>query len=1742
MVARAKALLGMGVLVGAALAPTTAAASVPVAVASNVLAAAAPAQTESRLTRGHSALNAAIDSQRQGRYEQADVLFREALAHQSELTAEERQDLATRMKANSSALQARREGDEQLKKAESAYKAGRTAEAEELLKKVIANSSVAVENRKKAAQLAAQIRPYGNDAGAPAGNPLPLARAKVQQARAMVNRFDFEGAEQLALEAKKFNASFTSTEDTPEKVMADVRQLKSDPKALLAAARYACERGDYDHAEKYARAVQQKESMFTWHLRGDSPSQVLKDCQAGRARMAQNSAQKPVVAQNQKPADPTPAVRETVGKPPQADTTKPTVTADQTPAKAGSAYAGVSTPAPTPRKDKPEDVPGLMQQAKEQMAAGNLDEASKLANRARVAQPARSGWSTSWDLFEDTPDKLIKQIARLKRQHDEEESWHVLAEGRKLLEHGDLEGASKCAYKAETMHGPYSMMELGDRPHKLLADIQTAQEKKRKADLAAAVGKVPQASQTATNAAAPTPGAPVVGTPVAGTTLTGAPLPGTPLPGGAQTGARPASTGSESASPFAQVHAPGDSAALAQKPLPNGGQTGARSGPSGSDSGSPFAQVHAPSDPPALVQKPLPTGGIVGGVQLTTSGPASDPIKVKAQALLAETRQLQREGRLIEARQKARECQDLKAVYGPDEDRPEQALVQLSSLAGAKIDSLMAEASDHVSSASGSPDRLARAEGTLVQARQLAVSFGLDSFRIDAKLSQVRQSLAQASGTTAPLPIVTTGYQAPPAGQATVTDTSLPPSVPPQGVGSDMLARARLELRSGHSEVARRLAEEALRGNYGVKAEAEAVLRDVNREEYNQTVLAANRTFDAGKQAFDRHDYAQASAIFRTIDVQLLEPAKQTALRELAAMPEMQPRNVMQTAGAGAAPGAGDPGPLPVGQPAPSPEASFATQVQALADVRFQAFREESIQARRQADEMFRAGDITGSLEALQDYLVRLSMQAGGGQMNPEQVAMLRQPVEVHLKRLKTLKAQQDFEHEQTASRESGDHRRASIETEHQARVKQISDLMRRFNELYVAAKYDDAEMVALQAKDLEPDNPIVTAAATLAHNHRNVSLSDAIKREKAEFDLQALDGAERPGPAVTTMEPEKFDPDFQKRTGKRRPTLDILIGTKSRAEQEIERKLSGQITLTFKDKPLGAVLDDIRAMTGVNIVPDSPALNEEMISLEAPMSMTLDTIPAKSALNLILRNAKLTYVIRDDVIQVTTEKNARAKLVQKVYQVTDLVTPIINANFNDQFRLDNKYGKRVSEWNLPNNSQSQQGGSVQPYYPYYGLNTNGQAVGATNSGSAGSMSQGYNPSQSTSDRRNENRDPNATIEDQLTSLIKSTIAPNSWSDSGGPATLEYFPLTHTLVINQTPDIQEQVQDLLSALRRLQDQEVAIEVRFITVAESFYERIGIDFNVNFLTPASQNEKFGPQLTTGQFQPGQLINNFRPDRFITGLTPAGTFTSDLAIPLKSTSFGLGIPPFGAFPNLPGGNGGLDIGVAFLSDIQVFFFMEAAQGDQRTHVMQAPKLTMFNGQTASITVTDTQFFTSDLNVLIIGTQIAFAPVNTIFPTGGVNMFVRAAISGDRRFVRLDMTPTLFNLASAVVPLIPVVTPIFPATFEGGQVQNPVVFTQFIQQPVFNTITVMTSVAVPDGGTVLMGGLKRLSEGRNEFGPPVISKIPYINRLFKNVGYGREVESLMLMVTPRIMIQEEEEERQTGITARQERFGGQ
>jgi type II secretory pathway component GspD/PulD (secretin) len=322
---------------------------------------------------------------------------------------------------------------------------------------------------------------------------------------------------------------------------------------------------------------------------------------------------------------------------------------------------------------------------------------------------------------------------------------------------------------------------------------------------------------------------------------------------------------------------------------------------------------------------------------------------------------------------------------------------------------------------------------------------------------------------------------------------------------------------------------------------------------------------------------------------------------------------------------------------------------------------------------------------------------------------------------------------------------------------------------------------------------------------------------------------------------------------------------------------------------------------------------------------------------------------------------------------------------------------------------------------------------------------------------------PAHTLEDRLIKLITSTVAPQSWDNMGGKGSIDYYPLGMALVILQTPDVQEQVAELLAALRRLQDVEVAVEVRFVTASEPCLERVGIDFNAK-----------GPD--------GQPVRRH----------------DDAA-------------------DTPGH-------VKFLDDAQLKQFLEAVQGDARTNITQSPKLTVLNGQAATLNITDRHYFVTGVNPVQTGDRVAVTPKNEAVPLG-LRMSVQPVVSADRRYVYLNLKINQTELASGAVPLFPVTVPVKPAGGDEPAGGKPVVLTQFIQQPTLNTVAVDQTLTIPDGGTAVLSGWTKVTETRNEIGTPVLSKVPCVNRLFRNVGCGRETQQVFVLVTPRLIVREEE-----------------
>jgi type II secretory pathway component GspD/PulD (secretin) len=781
-------------------------------------------------------------------------------------------------------------------------------------------------------------------------------------------------------------------------------------------------------------------------------------------------------------------------------------------------------------------------------------------------------------------------------------------------------------------------------------------------------------------------------------------------------------------------------------------------------------------------------------------------------------------------------------------------------------------------------------------------------------------------------------------------------------------------------------------------------------------------------------------------------------------------------------------------------------QIRALQKIEFDMLTKDGLVTQQRALQKAEAGDLDGAVEILRNFDATLSQS----KLDDQQVAKLKRPIDRYIQQFQTRKAQLEWTKQQNGDLAGGAQREKDRVQKQQKMDGEIARLMQDYAQLMKEGKFANAHTVAMQAHDLDPDNPSVYAALYQSNVQMQVQHNDAVEERKQRMFDEFLD--DDPGPIVSMKKPWIFDISNKDKLRKRAGIDHITSDLRDAVEKKIARAVDERkVTVNFNNTPLYEAVRDLKALVDdINIVFDETALQEEGIRKDQPLSLSVNGMTLRSLLNILLNNAKLTWVIQNQTITITTETHAKGNRVTATYYVADLVVPVDNHPSLQGLAKDAEWMAAANHWARGGVTYS----GTQPYPNPYGLPPGTPVGSPTGPGGQVNTLGGSQVPKPASGQ---------TIDELLIRLITSTIAPDTWSSQGGKGTIQYYPLGLALIVGQqTLDIQEQIVDLLQALRRLQDLEVAIEMRLVSVSEAFFERIGVDFSMNILHGST---RFEPELLSGNFRPAQLINQFRPSNFWSGLTPAGTFTPDLGVPIATHSFDFGIPPFGGYPGTIGADGGLSLGLAFLSDIQVFMFMEAAQGDRRTNIMQAPKITVFNGQTANITVGDELYFLTSIDAINANGQLVFQPTQT--PAFyGVAMVVTPVVSADRRFVRLNLNPNLRNLVSATVPLLPVQQQVPQLFFDNISPPQPVLFQNFFQQPGGATISLNTTVVVPDGGTVLMGGLKTLVEARNEFGPPVLSKIPYLSRLFKNVGYGREAQSLMIMVTARIIINEEEE----------------
>ena len=104
-----------------------------------------------------------------------------------------------------------------------------------------------------------------------------------------------------------------------------------------------------------------------------------------------------------------------------------------------------------------------------------------------------------------------------------------------------------------------------------------------------------------------------------------------------------------------------------------------------------------------------------------------------------------------------------------------------------------------------------------------------------------------------------------------------------------------------------------------------------------------------------------------------------------------------------------------------------------------------------------------------------------------------------------------------------------------------------------------------------------------------------------------------------------------------------------------LREKLSAIVSVDFKDTPLDEAIGALAVQSGADIRLDSPALRHVRIRDREPVTLKLTDRKLETVLQAMFMDLKLTWLLQDGVLWVTTAERAEEHLKTVVYDVRDL-------------------------------------------------------------------------------------------------------------------------------------------------------------------------------------------------------------------------------------------------------------------------------------------------------------------------------------------------------------------------------------------------------------------------------------------------------------------------------------------------------
>jgi type IV pilus secretin PilQ/predicted competence protein len=291
---------------------------------------------------------------------------------------------------------------------------------------------------------------------------------------------------------------------------------------------------------------------------------------------------------------------------------------------------------------------------------------------------------------------------------------------------------------------------------------------------------------------------------------------------------------------------------------------------------------------------------------------------------------------------------------------------------------------------------------------------------------------------------------------------------------------------------------------------------------------------------------------------------------------------------------------------------------------------------------------------------------------------------------------------------------------------------------------------------------------------------------------------------------------------------------------------------------------------------------------------------------------------------------------------------------------------------------------------------------------------------------------------------------------------------SNQLIIRDIPAVFPVIDNLIRQLDR-KSQQVEIEARVISASRAFARDIGTElgFAGQSTTLSNQNTWYGsPQVGVS---PGP-INSTPVPPLIATPTNSASGGPQSGIPL-ATNLGAGVPTSG-------------IGYSFRSlNFALDFFITAAESKGVGKLLSKPRIVTQNNEKAIIK------------------QGVKLPIQTTINNTISVQFIDAVL-------QLEVTPQITAEGTIFMDVL----------VENTQIDQGIPRVQGI--PALDTQSAQTKVLVPDGGTVVIGGIIVSTQNTNIQEVPIVGSLPIIGNLFKRTTVTIQSQELLFFLTPRII----------------------